>query len=61
MKPFEEYMEEEAFGKIALYKSLTGREPLEEELVEFLQSEYNDYLINKVNSSNNYEESINIE
>jgi len=56
MKPFEEYIEEEAFGKCALYKSLTGRDPLEEELAEFLQSEYNYDLVKEVNGSKDYEE-----
>jgi len=49
MKSFEKYSEEEAFNKCVLYKSLTGRDPLKEELVEFLNSEYNDYIINEVN------------
>ena len=50
MKSFEEYSEEEAFDKSVLYKSLTGREPLEEELIEFLYSEYNDDLIKEMKS-----------
>jgi len=61
MKPFEEYLEEEAFGKCALYKSLTGREPLEEELVEFLYSEYNDDLIKEANNEKQYEPLISLE
>lgn len=42
---YEEYEKEYAFEKAVFYKSLTGRDPSAEELLEFLLSEYDDYMI----------------
>jgi len=45
LKTFEEYQKENAFEKTVLYKKLTGRDPSKEELIEFLRSEYGEWII----------------
>jgi len=45
LKTFEEYQKENAFEKTVLYKKLTGRNPSKEELIEFLHSEYGEWII----------------
>jgi len=51
MKVFDEYIIDQIEIKSSLYKDLTGREPSDEELIEFLRTEYNHDLVQELKSS----------